>query len=72
MTYPMNLEIQKQNQNKIENDPRYRNHIEKYGRLIAVDALDALHPDVLKELVLKSIDNYYNPDIYKLEHSRKG
>jgi hypothetical protein len=54
---------------KLENDPRYESHLRKYGRLIAaeVDALDALYPDVLGELVQKSYDDHYDPQIYKKE-----
>lgn len=54
---------------KLRRDTRYESHIEKYGRLIAaeVDALDAIHPEVLRELVQKSVDDHYDPEIYKTE-----
>ena len=59
----------KDTRDKIERDPRYASHIQKFGRLIAaeVDALDALYPDVLKQLVQDSVDDYYEPEIYKRE-----
>jgi hypothetical protein len=59
--------VDKKTLDKIERDPRYQSHILKEGELIAVevDALDALQPDVLKELVEKSIDDYYDSQIYK-------
>jgi hypothetical protein len=67
-----NLPEQPSDQNtldKLKHDTRYESHVEKYGRLIAVevDALDALYPAVLEEFVRKTVDDYYDPEIYKRE-----
>jgi len=54
---------------KLKNDPRAPRMEKKYGKIIAVevDALNAKHPDVLKALVEKTVDDLYDEKIYKDE-----
>ena len=54
---------------KLARDTKAQRFKDKYGTLIAVevDALDATHPEVLEELVQKSIDDHYDPETYKTE-----
>jgi hypothetical protein len=58
---------------KLDRDSRTEKFKEKYGKLMAVevDALDALYPDVLESLVQDSVDEYYEPEIYKNEINDK-
>ena len=54
---------------KLDRDTKAQRFKDKYGALMAVevDALDATYPEVLEELVQKSIDDHYDPEIYKTE-----
>ena len=51
---------------KLNRDPRKGAFIRKHGRLfqIELDALQAYAPEEFKQLILKSVNNFFNPQIY--------
>jgi hypothetical protein len=57
---------------KLDKDSRKDGFIDKHGELIAVelDALLAIVPDQFKQLVQKSVDQYFDETIYKREQAR--
>jgi hypothetical protein len=49
---------------KLERDPRANQFVERFGRLTQVE-LDALPPDVLRQLYADAIDRYWSPSAYE-------
>lgn len=57
---------------KMLKDSRTNNFIEKYGKLYAVeiDALPALSPEDFKKLVIQSVDQFYDRNIYDKDYRK--
>ncbi len=51
---------------KLNKDPKRDSFIRKYGRLfqIELDALQAYAPDEFKQMILESVDNFFDQQIY--------
>ena len=56
---------------KLNRDPRKDAFIRNHGRLfqIELDALQAYAPEAFKQLILESINNFFNQQIYSLTNN---
>ncbi len=53
-------------QEKLENDPRYKKHLEEHGQIYAceVDSLPIRNLDAFNKIAVESVNKYFDEDIY--------
>ena len=61
------LQMSDEQQKKIEDDPRYKNHLIEHGQAYAasLDSFPTLHLDEFNKLVVDSVNQYFDNNVYK-------
>ena len=61
------MDIDAKTREKLERDPRAANFLEKYGELrqVELDALPAIVPDQFRQLILDSVDKFFDERIHQ-------
>lgn len=64
--YNLPMDIDAKTREKLEDDPRARKFKQKHGDVHQVElgALPAIVPDQFRQLILNSVDKYFDEDIY--------
>jgi hypothetical protein len=58
--------MSEEEQEKLQNDPRYKKHLEEHGQAYAceVDSLPTIHPKQFKKIVVKAVNKHFDQKVY--------